>query len=555
MNYDLVVDTSNFKPFDTNLAMQVLHDYRDAYYKLEDQINKIAEEKGEYVLPESSKYKGVMDRYNEDYDAAVADFSKGMNLRNAQAIRNLRRRYYNEISPIRTMVENYNKYNDKLTSLGSDAIIGNIYQVDDFYGGTTPAINYRSGKQVEADSIKYFSGINNALTQDPTFRQILGNQYYLETQKGGLDSGNALKAALVEYNNATNGTYSREVQDLINHMNNVMEAESVGDFSEDAKRQVWNKIASGLVASITAPKYDRVINKGYSSPSEVRQMASLDAKMAEDGLVYNPKTQSYEYNEDVAKAAKEHLYQKPDGTTEEVTLPDNITWRKIDKDKWITDDPKYGGIPRTTSQLISLDKQIRTDVDKAEKDKAKKEEEERKNAEKAKSALYGEPGKRTEKQYLELGKQFKPLNYTGWSSNSTQWEDNTNDSRYYYSRPLLLGGSNAKLSDKEKENLNPKIKNDILDKIKDQNPTLNIGWEDLDIYEDNDWFSNNHYRVVIKGTGERGLYDEEQNIASPSSNNTIRQPIVPGDTTVVKTDSIPRDTTRTHYRPGALLNN
>ena len=254
MNYNLVVDTSNFKPFDTSLAMQVLHDYRDAYYKLEDQINKIAEEKGEYVLPESSKYKGVMDRYNEDYDAAVEDFSKGMNLRNAQAIRNLRRRYYNEISPIRTMVENYNKYNDKLTSLGSDAIIGNIYQVDDFYGGTTPAINYRSGKQVEADSIKYFSGINNALTQDPTFRQILGNQYYLETQKGGLDSGNALKAALVEYNNATNGTYSREVQDLINHMNNVMEAESVGDFSEDAKRQVWNKIASGLVASITSDK-------------------------------------------------------------------------------------------------------------------------------------------------------------------------------------------------------------------------------------------------------------------------------------------------------------
>ena len=554
MNYSLVVDTSNFKPFDTSLAMQVLHDYRDAYYKLEDQINKIAEEKGEYVLPESSKYKGVMDRYNEDYDAAVEDFSKGMNLRNAQAIRNLRRRYYNEISPIRTMVENYNKYNDKLTSLGSDAIIGNIYQVDDFYGGTTPAINYRSGKQVEADSIKYFSGINNALTQDPTFRQILGNQYYLETQKGGLDSGNALKAALVEYNNATNGTYSREVQDLINHMNNVMEAESVGDFSEDAKRQVWNKIASGLVASITTPKYDRVINKGYSSPSEVRQMASLDAKMAEDGLIYNPKTQSYEYNEDVAKAAKEHLYQKPDGTTEEATLPDNTTWRRIDKDKWITDDPKYGGIPRTTSQLLSLDKQIRTDVDKAEKDKAKKEEKDRKAAEEAKKALYGEPGKRTEDQYLALGEKFQPLNYKGWS-NSSNWRYKKDDGNwlngYYYSKWY---GNNSKLSDTEKENIKPEIKKDILVKMQEQNPTLNIGWEDLDIWEDSDAFSNNHYRVVIKGTGERGSY-EEQTTTPPSSNNTIRQPIVPRDTTVVETDSIPRDTTRTHYKPGALLNN
>jgi hypothetical protein len=46
-------------------------------------MNKIAEEKGEYVLPETSKYRGVMDRYNTDYDAAVTDFSKGMNLQNA----------------------------------------------------------------------------------------------------------------------------------------------------------------------------------------------------------------------------------------------------------------------------------------------------------------------------------------------------------------------------------------------------------------------------------------------------------------------------------------
>jgi hypothetical protein len=61
-----------------------------------------------------------------------------MNLRNASAIRNLRRRYSSEITPIRTMVENYNKYNDKLTALGPDAIVGTTYGVDDFYGGVNP---------------------------------------------------------------------------------------------------------------------------------------------------------------------------------------------------------------------------------------------------------------------------------------------------------------------------------------------------------------------------------------------------------------------------------
>jgi hypothetical protein len=35
-NFNLVIDTSNFKPFDINPALQVLQDYRDAYYRLED---------------------------------------------------------------------------------------------------------------------------------------------------------------------------------------------------------------------------------------------------------------------------------------------------------------------------------------------------------------------------------------------------------------------------------------------------------------------------------------------------------------------------------------
>jgi len=34
-NYNLVVDFSNFKPFDVSLALSTLRDYRNAYDKLE----------------------------------------------------------------------------------------------------------------------------------------------------------------------------------------------------------------------------------------------------------------------------------------------------------------------------------------------------------------------------------------------------------------------------------------------------------------------------------------------------------------------------------------
>jgi hypothetical protein len=53
-------------------------------------------------------------------------------------------------------------------------------------------------------------------------------------------------------------------------MQNVMNSEAVDNFSDDAKKQVWNKIASGLVASIEAPKYSQVTNRAYETPSDRR---------------------------------------------------------------------------------------------------------------------------------------------------------------------------------------------------------------------------------------------------------------------------------------------
>lgn len=279
-NFNIVIDTQAFKPFDISPALNILRDYRDAYYKYDEQLNKIAEENGQYVLPDTpeyKKYKDIMDAYNKDLYNVVSDFSRGMNIRNAQAVRDIQKRYYSEMAPIKRMIESYNKYNDKVTALGPDAIIGNARTIDDFYGGINPTIDYRSAKQVEEDSIKYFSGLNNALTQDPDFKHFLGTQYWQLTQKGGLDGSTALKAALVEYNNRTNGAHSAQIQDLLGHMQNVMDTQGVEGFSEEAKERIWNKIASGMVTSVTAPKYSNLEDRNFISDV---QQANIDQSKA-----------------------------------------------------------------------------------------------------------------------------------------------------------------------------------------------------------------------------------------------------------------------------------
>ena len=511
-NYNLIVDTSNFKPYDISPALQILHDYRDAYYKLDEQLNKIAEEKGQYIPPEGTKYRDTYDRYNQEFSSVVDDFSKGMNMRNAAAVRNLRNRYLEEIAPINRAAEAYNKYQDKLTALGPDAIIGNSRTFDDFFGGKNPAIEYRSAKQVELDAMKYFSGINNALTQDPEFKKVLGEQYYLQTQKGGLDSGAALQAALLEYNNRTNGQHSKAVQNLLDHMQNVMNSQAVDNFSEQAKKQVWNKIASGLIASIKSPEYSQVTNRAYETPHDKRYMAYQEAQMNKNGYVYNPSTGKYEYDEEAAVTEG--------GNTRTATLPDGSTWNYDPKKKqWTSPDATWDGVPRTSAQLVQEgNRQIA----------AKQKQEQSTNKE------LGEVGKRTEEQYLELGRKVAPLNYRGWDSESN-WEYDTDDSNYYYSRSAWTGGSNNKLSDSAKEKIKPEVKMDILSKLKEQNPGLNIGWEDLDIYEDNDLLSNNHYRVVIKGTGERGIYQGTTRTETPAS--TIRGGVPADSTSIQRKDS------------------
>ncbi|MCI6877675.1 MAG: hypothetical protein MR840_02590 [Solobacterium sp.] len=47
-NYNIVVDTSNFKPMDISMGWKVLEANKDTYEKLSDKLEKIAEENGEF---------------------------------------------------------------------------------------------------------------------------------------------------------------------------------------------------------------------------------------------------------------------------------------------------------------------------------------------------------------------------------------------------------------------------------------------------------------------------------------------------------------------------
>lgn len=317
-NYNLVIDTSNFKPFDIGPALQVLHDYRDAYYKYEDQMNKIAEEKGQYILPdtpENQEYRGIMDRYNNDYNAAVEDFSRGMNLANANMIRDIRRRYFNEVTPINKAIEAYNKDQDKMTALGADAIIANQKRsIRDYYGGLNPGIRYQSDKAIQATAANVMQGLDNALMSAPELAGNIADQYFKLKQEG-LNGKDALNAILRINPQLNSQEGVSDTSQLINALEKVYQNYAFEDGTPENKR-IWESVRTGALQGIQAPKYsiqqDHNFENAVTRAQRLHTEAAtkhINSQMQQEaeehnlsmGRVYNPATGKYESDPDKVK--------------------------------------------------------------------------------------------------------------------------------------------------------------------------------------------------------------------------------------------------------------
>ena len=146
-NYNIVVDTSNFKPMDISMGWKVLEANKDTYKELSDKLEKIAEENGEFQLPEGTMYgdidlsQKVKDLQNEIATTAY-DINNNMSARTRGKAQQFFMRYKKEMTPIKKMVTAYNQEVDKLNALraqDSSTIVLNPPKLESFYGGIKPS--------------------------------------------------------------------------------------------------------------------------------------------------------------------------------------------------------------------------------------------------------------------------------------------------------------------------------------------------------------------------------------------------------------------------------
>ena len=368
MNLNLVIDTSQFKPFDISPALQILRDYRDSYYKYQDRLDKIAEENGQYILPDTEDnkpYKAIMDKYKADFEAAASDFSKHKNLQNQRDLLNLFRRQHSEITPINKAIEAYNKDVDKITALGPNVTVANRSnrKISDYYGGINPGIQYRDRKTIQQTAAGVVQGINNALMSAPQQAGTIANQYF-ELKQEGIDGKDALNAILNLNPNLRTEQGASDVSELIQALNTVYNNFAFDEGTPE-NNEILGDVVTGAIQGIQAPKYDLQTDHNFESAATrasreytelqrdyYRQIKDLEEeeKNLKLGKVKNDKGK-YEYNPTRAKEILQLRYREQ-ASSSQPYFPYKGHRYSIKKSKGEFGDADYNIVDLDTNEQI-----------------------------------------------------------------------------------------------------------------------------------------------------------------------------------------------------------
>lgn len=310
-----LVINSQFRPFTYDEMVKPLVQYKEAYDKVEQSYADLLEQTETWKsVAEREKNPRAFERFNKysnDLESIVDDFSKGMNMNNRRALLGLKRRYHKEIEPIA-------KASKKIDELAAEqrklaASNPNIMFDRDFSSEVSvdqmmenPNLSYRviDGNDLYSKGAAISKAMSSRLHKvDPALR----GQYW-EIRKGfGEEAANKFlldSGAIPELNKA--------LEDLVGTTN------APDNLKGRAFEYARQGAISGMVSDVSYQS-----NRGYESPAEAAKRAdSHELAMMQMGKI--------PYRED------------PDGTKHYVNTAANTTW-SVDKNNKVTEGSKPTG--------------------------------------------------------------------------------------------------------------------------------------------------------------------------------------------------------------------
>lgn len=290
-NFNLVVNTSNFKPFTYEEMVRPLLLYKQeeearqqAYLDLQEKASTLedlaASEKDAEAYGTYTAYK------NKLREVADEMAKKGLTRQNNQVF-NLRKSYINDIKPLNDLLEKRNKLVEEQRANDKDGT--NIYSID--YGdmslaemkrNPTQTYNTLNGNVIRAISAETFAPLAKQILESPEYTNILGKQYFQER----IQRGYTLDQMINELQGTEAGSKLAQVKQ------NILSSLSMDKkgFSPEKQAQVEQFVNIGAMAALGETEYGNLNNKSYLDPlQKVQKSASeyaLTQSQAEDKFKY-----------------------------------------------------------------------------------------------------------------------------------------------------------------------------------------------------------------------------------------------------------------------------
>lgn len=227
---------SEFKPFTYDELTKPLHDYTEAYNKVEEQYATLAQQteawKNIATQENSPEAYAMYKKYSDELNAVVEDFSRGMTIQNRGKLTGLKSRYASEITPIAnayTAMQAANKYRETVRANDNTAIfaVDRYTSLDDFLHGKTADNSYISGKQIEATAA--------SRAQSASYNK------FNELRAAGVDSNTAAESIVTD--NSEESFKNKLIQDSLGSLD-------LSGYDEETKQRIMDHIYLGVQTGV-----------------------------------------------------------------------------------------------------------------------------------------------------------------------------------------------------------------------------------------------------------------------------------------------------------------
>lgn len=290
-NFNLVVNTSNFKPFTYEEMLRPLLLYKQeeearqqAYLDLQEKASTLEDLA---ASEKDAEAYGVYTAYKDKLREVADSMAKNGLTRQNNQVFNLRKSYINDIKPLNDLLEKRNKLIEEQRARDKDGT--NIYSID--YGNMslaemkrnpTQTYNTLNGNVIRAMSAETFAPLAKQILESPEYTNVLGKQYFQER----IQRGYTLDQIINELQDTEAGSKLAQVkQNILNSLG--MDKKG---FSPDKQAQVEQAVNMGAMAALGETEYGNLNNKSYLDPLQQTQKSAseyaLKQSQAEDNFKY-----------------------------------------------------------------------------------------------------------------------------------------------------------------------------------------------------------------------------------------------------------------------------